>query len=153
MDSSPTDPQRSGVRKPRPAWLFRQASAIPLLALAGELQVVLVTSRRKRKWIFPKGVVDRGLSPEQAALQEAHEEAGVIGTIEGPAVGRYEYAKWGGTCTVEVFAMQVTQVLEDWAESRRRQRTVVPWSEAIGLVEPAELARMVEAGVRRLRGN
>lgn len=101
MDSSPADPQRPGARKPRPAWLFRQASAIPFWVVAGELQVVLVTSRHKRKWIVPKGVVDLGLSPEQAALREAHEEAGVIGGIEGAAVGRYEFAKWGGTCAVE----------------------------------------------------
>lgn len=150
MDSSPADPQRPGARKPRPAWLFRQASAIPFWVVAGELQVVLVTSRHKRKWIVPKGVVDLGLSPEQAALREAHEEAGVIGGIEGAAVGRYEYAKWGGTCAVEVFAMRVTQVLDDWAESRWRQRILVPWSEAIGLVVPQELVVLIEAGARRL---
>lgn len=152
MDSSPADPPRPGSRKPRPAWLFRQASAIPFWVVAGELQVVLVTSRRQRKWIVPKGVVDVGLTLEQAALQEAHEEAGVIGGIEGAAVGRYEYAKWGGTCTVEVFVMRVTQLLDVWAESRWRQRVLVPWNEASGMVVP-ELVPMLEAGVRRLRGD
>jgi 8-oxo-dGTP pyrophosphatase MutT (NUDIX family) len=53
-----------------------------------DFQILLVTAKRNPgAWIFPKGHIERGETPEQAALREVEEEAGVVGALVGP-VGR-----------------------------------------------------------------
>ncbi len=70
----------------------RQAGAIVIRhAKAGPL-VLLVTARRNPgHWIFPKGHIEDGESAKQAALREAHEEAGVQARPIGKA-GRTWFA-------------------------------------------------------------
>lgn len=47
---------------------------------AGEF--LLVTARRRpEEWVYPKGHIERGETPEQAALREVHEESGVRASI------------------------------------------------------------------------
>jgi hypothetical protein len=47
---------------------------------------LVVASRGvKGRWLFPKGGIDPGEKPEQAALRECHEEAGLVGFL-GPAL-------------------------------------------------------------------
>ena len=63
-----------------------QAGAIIASVRDGEPATLLVTARRNPgHWIFPKGHVERGESLDQTALREADEEAGVRGTVLGPA--------------------------------------------------------------------
>ena len=51
-------------------------------------EILLVTAKRNPSaWIFPKGHIEAGETPEQAALREVEEEAGVVGDMVGP-VGR-----------------------------------------------------------------
>jgi len=54
----------------------------------------MVTSRSGRRWVFPKGLIDPGHTPAEAALIEAWEEAGVVGTLDPDPVGNYVYDKW-----------------------------------------------------------
>ena len=53
--------------------------------------------------------------------KEAYEEAGVKGDILDDKIGEYSYKKWGATCRVCVYAMQVTEELPNnqWQESHR----------------------------------
>lgn len=93
----------------KPNYWYRQSAVIPFRKHNGELQVLLITSRKKKRWIVPKGIKEPDLSPQQSAAQEAWEEAGVAGPVLNTSVGTFEYRKWGGVCTVEVFAMRVQQ--------------------------------------------
>ena len=79
-------------------------------------RVWMVTSSSRRRWVFPKGQIDPGHTPGEAALQEAWEEAGLAGSLSREPVGSYLYEKWGGTCHVLVFVMQVSEEAEDWPE-------------------------------------
>lgn len=57
----------------------------------------LLVRTRGGKWTFPKGSVESGLTPAQAAALEAFEEAGVHGRIEEAAFARYVRMKSGQT--------------------------------------------------------
>lgn len=50
----------------------------------GETPRVLVvqSSRDPRHWVLPKGHIDPGETPEETAVREVREEAGVVGEIE-----------------------------------------------------------------------
>lgn len=96
----------------------------------GLLQVLLVTNHAGG-WIVPKGQIDPDRTPEEAAQVEALEEAGVVGTPEGPALGHYDYEKFGRTLRVRLFAMKVERVLETWLEMDERRREWVSVDEAI----------------------
>jgi len=49
-----------------------------------EVALVLVDARRGARWQLPKGTVDEGETPEQAATREVREEAGIAAELEAP---------------------------------------------------------------------
>jgi 8-oxo-dGTP pyrophosphatase MutT (NUDIX family) len=132
----------------KPAWLFRQSAAIPFLRDGAALKIVLITSNSSGQWIVPKGVVEQGLSPWESAAKEALEEAGVVGEISAETITEYEYEKWGGTCRVEVFAMEVSEVLAEWDEMHARERCIVDVDRALAIVK-VEMRALIEAFVAR----
>lgn len=124
-----------------PPWI-PQAAAIPVK----EGQVCLVTSSSGRRWVIPKGIIDPGRTAAEMALQEAWEEAGLVGVLDPDPVGTYLYEKYGGTCHVTVFVLRVTEAAEDWPERTLRQRAWFSPAEARGRIEDAGL-RTILRGV------
>ena len=115
-----------------------QASAIPVRAG----RICLITSRGGNRLVVPKGCLEHGRTAEQIALQEAWEEAGLIGLLHSRPIGSYRYKKAGTRFEVVMFLMDVTTVVKDWPESRRRSRH---W------LRPADaVARVREHGLRKL---
>ena len=100
-----------------PDYLFVQSAVIPFRVRDGKVEILLITSRKKRRWVIPKGVKEPDLSAPDSAAKEALEEAGIEGEVSEHPIGCYEYRKWGGTCHVEVFVMAVQTVHEEWLES------------------------------------
>lgn len=134
-----------------------QYGALPYRFVAsGELQLLLVTSRERRRWIMPKGWPIKGLTPPKSAASEAFEEAGVRGRIGSKPIGRYRYAKVladeSGTipCEVLMFELRVERQLEDWPEAREREKSWVSPQEAAWLIEEEGLRSILEAFVGRL---
>jgi 8-oxo-dGTP pyrophosphatase MutT (NUDIX family) len=95
-----------------------QAAAIPI----DDGRICLVNSSSGRGWVVPKGHIEPGLTARETALQEAWEEAGLRGNLDGSAIGSYRYEKNGDTYHVLVFIMQVTEAAESWPEDDRRTR-------------------------------
>lgn len=120
-----------------PEYFFRQSAVIPYRQGPQGTEVLLVTNRTRQRWIVPKGVVEPFLSAAESARKEAVEEAGVEGEVGTQPLGRYQYAKWGGLCTVEVFLMRVTQQFPTWEESFRDRRWFSLPEAASVLREPA----------------
>lgn len=119
----------------------QQSAVIPFRRRNGQLEVLLITSSRSKRWVIPKGDKETELSPRESAAREALEEAGIEGAVSGEAVGTYAYEKGGDRCRVRVFAMAVEVMHEKWQESFRRRR----W------LDPREAARLVnEKGLKRL---
>ena len=82
---------------------INQAGAIPV----HNGRVFMVTLRSGRRWVFPKGQIDPGHTPGEAALIEAWEEAGLVGTLDPEPVGSYLYEKLGQSHHVLMFIMRV----------------------------------------------
>ena len=55
-------------------------------------QVLLISSRSQNGLLFPKGGWENDESVENAATREAFEEAGIVGRLEVPHFGVYEFS-------------------------------------------------------------
>jgi 8-oxo-dGTP pyrophosphatase MutT (NUDIX family) len=120
------------------SWL-RQAGAIPV---KGDT-VCLVTSSSGKRWVIPKGLIDPGMTAGETALQEAWEEAGLVGVLDPDPVGTYFYDKWGGTYHVTVFLMRVTEAAEDWPEWSVRERAWVSVKQALERLDDEGLREII----------
>jgi len=126
-----------------------QAAVVPFRVRRGLVEVALITTADRKRWILPKGWIDDGEAPEQSALREAQEEAGLLGRVVGGALAYYEYAKADGRRAVAVFLMRVTTAKERWPEDWRRRRWV-PLDEAADEIDGEDLRRVVLRARRRL---
>ena len=111
-------------------------------------EFLLVTSRRQRRWVLPKGWPENGLTPENTALREAYEEAGVDGAVAGGCIGHYSYRKaLSGNasipCIVAVFPVEVRKLKEAFPESGQRLRKWFKRKKAAAAVGEAELKNLV----------
>jgi 8-oxo-dGTP pyrophosphatase MutT (NUDIX family) len=104
------------------ARVHRQAAVIPYRIRKERVEVALVTTSRGKGWIVPKGSVDEGELPRDAAIREAEEEAGLLGVVARKPLGRYIHTNDARRCRVDVYVMRVTGVLEHWLEDRLRRR-------------------------------
>jgi len=127
-----------------------QACAIPFRVDGREIAFCLITSLKKKRWIFPKGIVDAGETAEEAALKEALEEAGLRGRIIGEPLGKYEDSKWGATLDVTVFLMMVECCEDDWPEADWRDRCWVGPAEALRRVVKPEMKLMLNRVMERI---
>lgn len=112
------------------------------------LQVLLVTSRRKKRWILPKGWPVDGATPVEAAENEAWEEAGVTGKAKPVCVGVFSYMKELSEdehlpCIVAVFPIKVKRQHSQWPEQSERRRKWVSAKQAAKMVDEKDLAAIL----------
>lgn len=133
-------PSFDGVEKRiRPAYYYNQSSVIPYRYQKGELEILLIKSSKKNHYVVPKGIKEPGLSPRESAEKEALEEAGIEGRVAIDPIGFYTYEKWQASCTVSVYPMEVTFMLDekDWEEKHRGREWLKPEVAAEKLFQPA----------------
>ena len=123
---------------PTSSGLIRQSGAIAI----SDGRICVVSSRSGKRWVVPKGCMEPGKTAAEIALQEAWEEAGLVGVLQPEPIGSYFYEKAGFTCHVTVFLMTVTDMAEDWPEREVRERR---W-----LSVPQALERLDDPGLREL---
>ncbi|MCI0642558.1 MAG: NUDIX hydrolase [Gemmataceae bacterium] len=117
----------------------RQAAALPMR----NGRVCLVTSSNGKRWVIPKGLIEPGQTAGETALQEAWEEAGLVGVLQAEPIGSYIYEKWCGRCLVTVFVMHVTDIAQNWPERELRQRVWLGPMSAIERIEDPGLVDLV----------
>ena len=125
-----------------PSNIYDQSAVIPFKVNSNRVKILLIKSR-KGKWIIPKGIIEKGLSPQESALKEAVEEAGVDGIVIEQLIGEYKYEKWGGTCNVKVYAMLVNKEYEKWEEDYFRIRKWFNLEKARAKINNQELVEML----------
>jgi 8-oxo-dGTP pyrophosphatase MutT (NUDIX family) len=113
------------------ARVHQQAAVIPYRIRKTRVEVALVTTSTGRGWIVPKGSVDEGERPRDAAIREAKEEAGLSGVVARKPVGRYVHKKRKRLRRVEVYMMRVTTELEHWLEDDIRRRRWMRVADAV----------------------
>ncbi|MET0239486.1 MAG: NUDIX hydrolase [Sphingobium sp.] len=127
----------------------KQSAAIPFRRNAAkELEILLVTSRRKGRWVLPKGTV-RGVLPHATAAREAFEEAGALGVISRDAIGVYYQRKRTGSgdikeVPVQAFPLFVNTLLGKWPEMAMRKRQWMHASLAAEAVNDDEIRTVLE---------
>lgn len=113
-----------------------------------KVRILLVTSRGSKRWIVPKGWPMDGKTPAKSALQEAWEEAGVVGSASDAALGVYSYAKCVNgeddmQCLAMVYPIEVTALSKEFPEKGQRRRKWMSRKKAASKVSEPELARII----------
>ena len=131
---------------------IQQVGAIPLIRdQAGQLCVVLVTTRGSGRWTIPKGNIMAKLDDHKAAEREAREEAGLVGKIAKKPLGTYQFwkrqdAHWS-LAEVTVFVLQVESQLDDFKEKGQRDIKAFLPEDAIDAVYEAGLGALIRRSV------
>ncbi|MGD9737982.1 MAG: NUDIX hydrolase [Bauldia sp.] len=115
----------------------------------GRIEVALVTSRERGRWIIPKGW-PRPAEAHLTVAREALEEAGLVGTVSSESLGIYRYDKIrtdgaAVECEVDVHLLAVEQELEDWPERPHRQRRWVRPEALADELDEANLAELLRS--------
>ena len=111
-------------QRKRPSYYYSQSAAIPYRIKAGNVQILVISSSGNNHWGIPKGIIEPGQTASSSAAIEAWEEAGITGIVSEHLFDYYHHQKWGGTCTVQVYPMIVTEMVsdEEWEESHRSRQ-------------------------------
>ncbi|MFP4416388.1 MAG: NUDIX hydrolase [Chitinispirillaceae bacterium] len=124
-----------------------RSGVFPLIGEGRWAKTVLITSRSAKTWILPKGRVEADMTPQQSALKEALEEAGITGTLLSNApLGSYTACKSGRKHPIDIYPMAVDEILDNWPEKNIRSRRIVSLNEALTLISNPSLCKIVHRG-------
>ncbi|WP_426232209.1 NUDIX hydrolase [Pararhizobium sp. DWP3-4] len=126
---------------------IQQYGALCFRATSAGPEVLLITTRRTKRWMIPKGWPISGLKPRRVAKLEAWEEAGVIGRVKKKCFGSFIYAKVLNDGSevrpnVGVFLIKVRRMRKRFPEMAER--------EAVWLAPAAAAGRVTESDLKKL---
>jgi len=114
-----------------------------------KVQICLITSRTRKRWIIPKGWPMHKQTPANAAATEAFEEAGLSGEAIDFCLGVFSYSKpqkvGNAPIITMVYPLHVTHVHADWPEKGQRRRKWMSPAKAAKKIKEPELKRIVAA--------
>lgn len=120
-----------------------QSGVVPYRLQENKLEILLVTSIKKKKWIIPKGYVEYGLTPFESAKKEAYEEAGITGANETEELGEFFYGNNDNKKFLKVFLLKVLEQSDDYPEKNLRKRKWFIIDEAIASIENSEVKNIL----------
>ena len=130
---------------------YHQSGVIPYrLKGKNKIEVLLITSVKRQRWIIPKGYIEFNLSAFESAKKEALEEAGVLGSNETVELGELIIQKSYGKCFMKIFSMEVTKELEDYPEKSKRKRKWFELDQAIEKITVPQIAGMMSSLKKKL---
>jgi 8-oxo-dGTP pyrophosphatase MutT (NUDIX family) len=127
------------------------AGVLPYRITGGEAKYLLITTRRSKRWIIPKGRREGGRDARETAAIEGYEEAGLEGEIGRRPLGAFrDRASNGQNAIVLVYPLRVLKQARTWPEKREREAKWFNAEEAIAHVHD-ELGALIKAMSLRLR--
>lgn len=128
----------------------RQVAAVMPYRVRNErVEVAVITSVNNGDWIVPKGEIEEGERPWEAAAREAEEEAGLLGVVSPRPLGCFSIGN-GNRRAMGVYAFCVSAVLRHWPEDRIRRRRWMSLRQAEKCLR-REFQPIIPALERRLR--
>ena len=142
-------PDKKKTKKKTRAKIRQKSAAIPYRFLNKDIQILLITSSKKKNWTIPKGSIEANLSFWASAHKEALEEGGVVGNVSEKEIGDYDEAGEN----VKVYLLRVDFKLKKskWEESNKRKRRWVMANNLKRYVKDKDLLEIIESGVEQLR--
>jgi len=129
--------------------MITQYGVLPYRTGVGGLEILLITSRERGRWVIPKGNPIPIMLNYESAAREAYEEAGVEGRIATAPFGDYRYDKrrrsGDAAAIVTVYPLLVGREAGDWPEKAERERRWFAAAEAAEAVEEPELKDLILA--------
>ncbi len=125
---------------------FHQSGVVPYRKRDNGLEIMLITTTKKKRWIIPKGYVEFNLTDFESAKKEAFEEAGIIGANETIELGSFDFKKSTGPHHMRVYSMEVIKTLEEYPEKNTRNRKWFPIKEAEDKVEKRYRSTITKLG-------
>ena len=112
-------------------------------------RVCLTTSRSGQRWVIPKGHIDPGQTPANAAAAEAWEEAGLTGDLDPAPLGDFEYEKLARSYRVTVYLLPDPAEASDYPEAGERTRAWLAPEEAAARVREPGLRDLIRLAAAR----
>ena len=136
--------------------VYNQIGALCYKTVDNKTQVLLITSRKSKRWIIPKGWKIDKLSNRKSAALEAWEEGGVQGKVSNRSIGTYDYRKKNDlgdffTCRVKVYGLRVKSLKRKFPEQGQRQLQWVDTNKAIEYVFEPELKKLITEFVKSIK--
>jgi len=146
------------IEQARKSGGLQQVAALPYRHREdGNVDYLVITSRRTHRLIIPKGWPMKGKADRIAAAIEARQEAGVRGTVGERPIGSFSYVKqmeeMDIPVTAHVFPLEVKKLKSRWKEADCRKRRWVSAAEAAALLSDRELADLVQTVSLTLDGS
>ncbi len=134
-----------------------RTTIVPIRIHRGDVEFCLVTTPKKGKWTFPSGRIGLAETYVEAAVKEAHEEAGLRGHIWGDPLGKLKRrrranGKRSTKTESTVVLLVVTACDSTWPDAERRQRRWVSEKQAAKLLKSAKLRRYLQTAQARVNG-
>src|ERR1700712_929882 len=128
---------------------FKQFAALPYRMRDDGIEILLITTRKKRRWSVPKGWPIKRKTPQQTAATEAYEGAGVHGAVGSRRIGQFRKCRLKKQkpvmCDVQIFPLAATRQRDIWPEQHERNRVWVAPRKAAKLVKKSGLRRAMKA--------
>jgi 8-oxo-dGTP pyrophosphatase MutT (NUDIX family) len=112
---------------------------VPFRGIDNENLEFLIVSTKNGNWGLPKGNLMKKLGSKGTALQEAYEEAGIIGSVVDQKVSTKIKGKH-----MAFYPMEVKNELAVWPESNWRQRKWIRSNEAKNYLNHHSLRSILE---------
>ncbi|MGB0798412.1 MAG: NUDIX hydrolase [Planktomarina sp.] len=150
MSSTQTKQLPISIEKAQKRETRSQFGALCYRVKDDKLQFLLITSRRTKRWIIPKGWPEDAMTPADVAALEAFEEAGVKGKVSDQCLGVFSYEKYVSAntsypCVVMVYGVQVKKKFGKYPESAMRKRKWFSQKGAAKRVAEPDLAALIKS--------
>jgi len=128
--------------------MANKIGAIPFKITDDGLYILFVTSKTRKRWIFPKGNLKAKESRKKACKREAFEEAGVKGRVlkDFPitvVIGKSEKNKIDLEL-VTYFPLYIHKKEKIWPEAKERDRIWFSLKEAKSLLDDEDFFQLLE---------
>ncbi|MGH9349771.1 MAG: NUDIX domain-containing protein [Vicinamibacterales bacterium] len=130
------------------AEFVEQAGAVVYRRGQDGFRVLLVRARKSpTDWIFPKGHIEDGETPAEAAVREAEEEAGVTGRVVAALWPAVTFEAGGRQLRVQYFLVEFTGTT---VAKEARETMWLPPSGALQHLTHATARALLESALERL---